>query len=48
MRREETNPFDCETATGAVADARRTGMGAGRYGALVRTAACATEQIEHS
>ena len=30
MRREETNPFDCEAASGTDEDARLTGMGAAR------------------
>jgi hypothetical protein len=48
MRREETKPEDLQTASCATIETLRTKTGTGRYTALLRTPARATEQSEHS
>jgi hypothetical protein len=48
MRREETKPEDLQRTSWATIGTVRAKSGTGRYTALLRTPACATEQIEHS
>jgi len=48
MRREKTKPKESRATSGDTIGTARTKSGAGRYTAVVRTPACATEQIEHS